>query len=351
MNTDHKKIFWIIILVVFVIFPLFGPLRYVSSFSFFSFGIGKIIGLLIGIAFISQAKNSLYRGNIISAIILFSIGLSIAAGSFLSFFPIIGTLIRLSLLLILIYMILSWLVPKDKKNAFFSRFGKDHKDYYEDKFEEESFYKTGQKKYNKKEYSSKKAREFFGNDPDDPFSYKSSSSYGNFEDVEYEDWNESSDNKKKNKMNDGLDYSFSQNNEADFFNNENKNFQERNQKFNVNYKNSREYSNYKKNSESDNRYSVNLGSMKIYINKEDLKTQNQKIYVSCNLGEAKIIVDKDILTNIYGNVSMGEIKIGKQSFSGLNKVIQKKWIPRNPYHKTLELHCSVSFGEIKIRHK
>ncbi len=64
----------------------------------------------------------------------------------------------------------------------------------------------------------------------------------------------------------------------------------------------------------------------------------------------KITIDKEIETHMICYVKMGDIRIGNHKVDGINRRIEKKWIPNNPSGKILYLECRVGFGDIKIEH-
>ncbi len=349
MKLDFKKVAGIIFIIIVILIAFRGlvGLGITSSLGLFAFSSGSLISFFIGIFIISMSKNSLAKGHILGGGILFIIGINIAFRSLISFFPILSLVIDALMISVFLLIGISLFLSKEQKAKLLSKFMKksfkdkdDHNQYRSYKQDEYGYKRQSNSGYR----ASKKAREFFGEDPNDPFSYNGRKVYNNVEDVEYEDWSDDGDSKKKSSpVNDDLEYSYSQNtrNNAKTHNHQKQDFDD-----DLGYN----YYDEKVVSDGD-KYSVNLGSLNINISQDDLRDLKNDVYVSCTLGEVKILIDKNIPTNINANISMGEVKIGKAKYNGINKKIYKKWVPKTPIDKTLNLHCSVSMGEIKIRHK
>lgn len=338
-----------LIIKVFVLIMVVSIFTSIAGFGlrFFLFpSIGTIISTLIGFWFIQKGVRHFSRGGFIGGGIMAYIGLRIALSSLIRFFPILGSGFQLLGLLFFGFIALLIFFPKFRENKHFSKlFGsKDNgryaqgfsKDYNSDsdyRYDNYSNKKSAKGNRSQNSAQSSKARAFFEGDPTDPFSYRKRSNTKDFKDVEYEDWDESEDQKKNFSDDENLEYSYSK------------------QGFKRDSKTAGDFDTDTRSGINSVEHNVSFGSIKVHITEADLSADINEVNVSCSFGDAKIIIDEMIPTEIKASVSVGEIRIGKDKYEGVNRKVFKRWVPSNPIDKVLYVNCRVKMGEVKIIHR
>lgn len=180
------------------------------------------------------------------------------------------------------------------------------------------------------------------NEPRDPFSYRKRES--EIIDVEYEDWeaepkSQTYTNPNVNSKR-SMDYSYSgsiskdeegsaEESEADCLDN------------------SRAY----ENENEHNKQKVYIGSITKTIHQDSLNVGDNELSFICKLGDLNLIVDSRLETEISCSIKAGEIRIGDESYNGINQKVKRSWSPTLASNKKLKLNCEVGLGEIRIRHK
>lgn len=178
-------------------------------------------------------------------------------------------------------------------------------------------------------------------EPKDPFSYRKRES--EIIDVEYEDWEpetkkqsytEAKVNRKKS-----MDYSYSGN------------MSETGQGIDESEDDCCDRNTSDEREVEHNKQKVYIGSISKTIHQDSLNVGDNELSFICKLGDLDLIIDSRVETDIFCSIKAGEIKIGNESYNGVNQKIKRSWSPTTASNKRLKLNCEVGLGEIKIRHK